>query len=523
MRKNKKILKNMSYVSLGTIFSRILGYFRDMLVANVFGAGFFADAFYAAFRIPNLFRRLFGESSLNAAFVPVLSEYLNTKTKQETEELISAVATVIFVCLSVLTILGVIFSFPITRVITWGFSKEKLLLASRLLQIMFPYMLLICLSALGLSILNCLKIFFIPAASSASLSVSEIIFVLFFVRYLSSKTQIEGLAVSVVVGGLLQVVINYFVIRKQSYSFKINVKKFFEFLKSEPIQKIGILFVPVVVGFSVDQINALVDTFCASFLREGSVTALYYSNRLMQFPLALFGTSLVTVTLPQMADEFIGGLQEEMNQTVLHSVRNVIFFLLPASVGLIVLGRPIIITLFEHGNFTRQATLMTDSCLMFYSSGLIFFSISKIFVSSFYAMKKNFIPVRIASLCVVINFILNIVLMKPLKVGGLALATTITSFISCILLYHKLKKYTNIKLFTSSTIKFLLNIAIINLYLVFILILVRRYVQNNLIITGVGICSGVVVYFILTYLFKIEETGILVVFVKKIFTFQKNG
>ncbi|MFN3550872.1 MAG: murein biosynthesis integral membrane protein MurJ, partial [Endomicrobiia bacterium] len=431
MEKKRVMLKNMSFVSMGIMISRILGYFRDMLVANVFGAGFYADAFYAAFRIPNLFRRLFGESSLNAAFIPVFSEYVQKEEKQKTEEFISIVTTVMTVFLVVITILGIIFAFPLTKLITWGFNTEKLFLTSKLLQIMFPYMIFICLSALGLSVLNCLKIFFIPAMSSSSLSITEIVFILLIAYSLPEEKRILGLAISVVLGGVLQFMINFLMINNK-YRIRLNFKNFFSSLKIPDVKRIYLLFIPVVIGFSIDQINALVDTLCASFLKEGSITALYYSNRLMQLPLALFAISTTTVVLPQMSQEVVDNNYEELKKTIIYSIKNIIFFILPASLGLVVLGKPIIKVLFEHGRFNYYATLLTYSCLAFYSLGLLFFSITKIFTSVFYALKQPKYPVKIAGYMVIVNLVLNIILMQFLEVGGLALATSISSFLSTV-------------------------------------------------------------------------------------------
>ncbi len=518
MKKSNNLLKEMSFVSLGTMFSRVMGYCRDMLVANVFGASFFADAFYAAFRIPNLFRRLFGESSLNAAFVPVLSEYLGVKSKNETEELISAVATVLFVILGIITILGIIFSYPITKTITFGFPEDKLTLTSRLLQIMFPFMWLICLSALGLSILNCMKVFFIPAASSASLSVTEIIFILFFLNFLPPEKRIEGLAVSVVVGGMLQLGINFYLVKLKKYSIKIKIKDFFNLLNIESVKRVIMLFIPVIIGFSLDQINALIDTLCASFLKEGSVTALYYSNRLMQLPLALFGTALATVALPKMSKDFVVNESKDISETINSAIRNVIFFLFPASVGLVILGKPIIVTLFERGNFLHSASLMTYSCLTYYSLGLVFFSISKILISSFYAMKTPSVPVKIVSFCIVINLFFNIILMKYLEVGGLALATTISSFIACILLVNRLKKRIEIKIFNTEMKKFLIKIFIINVFMATIIYAIKIYfAKSYFFITFVGILLSVTFYIFATRLLKIEETKIIFSWLNRIF------
>ncbi|MEN3013628.1 MAG: murein biosynthesis integral membrane protein MurJ [Endomicrobiia bacterium] len=512
MKKNKLILKNMSFVSAGIMISRILGYFRDMLVAKMFGAGFYGDAFYAAFRIPNLFRRLFGENSLNAAFVPVLSEYMLKDTKERTEEFLSVISTVMVGILSVLTILGVLFAVPLIKLITWGFPEEKIFLTAKLLQIMFPYMIFICLAALGLSILNCLKIFFIPAISSSSLSIAEIIFILFVAVYLPEEKRIFGLALSVLVGGMLQLCINFAFVSKH-YKITLNFKKFFYYLTLPEVKRVYLLFLPVVVGFSTDQINALVDTLCASFLKEGSISALYYSNRLMQLPLALFAISLTTVVLPQMSQEVATLDYDELKETVIHSLRNILFFILPASIGLVILGKDIIKTLFEYGKFTKTATLMTYSCLAFYSLGLLFFSVSKVFTIAFYALKKPDYPVKVSMKMVVLNAILNVILMQFLEVGGLALATSLASFVATILLYVELKKIININF--SSIKSLLFKTFLANAVFILFLFIIKTIIQNSYIVTFLGVTSGVFVYFMTTKILKIEETQIITSFLRK--------
>lgn len=512
MKKNHLMLKNMSLVSLGIMISRVLGYFRDMLVASTFGAGFYADAFYAAFRIPNLFRRLFGESSLNAAFVPIFSEYVTKESKEKTESFLSIVTTVILVLLTAITIFGVIFSLPLTKLITWGFPEEKIVLTSQLLQVMFPYMIFICLAALSLSVLNCLKIFFIPAMSSGSLSVAEILFILFIAYSLPEEKRIFGLAISVLVGGVLQFVIN-FMMMSSKYKLKLNLKKFFYYLTLPEIRRIYILFIPVVIGFSVDQINALVDTLCASFLKEGSITALYYSNRLMQLPLALFAISLTTVALPQMSQEAVNSDYNELKETIFHSIRNILFFILPASFGLVVLGKEIIKTLFERGRFTSLATSMTYDCLTFYSLGLLFFSTTKIFTSAFYALKQPRYPVKIAGYMVILNAFLNVILMRFLEVGGLALATSLSSLTATVFLYKKLKKILGLNLYPIWRV--FIRILLSNLLLIICLLFLKTILKNHVLITFLGVILGSVVYFLASKILKIEESQILTSFLKK--------
>jgi len=517
MEKKHLIFKNISAVSLGIMVSRILGYFRDMLVASLFGAGFYADTFYAAFRIPNLFRRLFGESSLNAVFVPVFSEVLQKEQKQKVEEFISAVSTVMFVLLGIITIIGITFALPITKLITWGFPQNKILLTSKLLQTMFPYMILICFSALWLSILNCLKIFFIPAMSSSSLSITEIIFVLLIAYSLPDHERVYGLAISVLAGGVLQFSINYLMVRNK-YEIKLKLTKIFYYLSLPEIKKMYFLFIPIIIGFSTDQINALVDTLCASFLKEGSVTALYYSNRLMQLPLALFAISTVTVALPQMSAEAVSDNYDELKHTLIHSIRNITFFILPAAIGLIILGKPIVKTLFERGNFTQQATSMTYSCLAFYSLGLLSFSFSKIFISVFYALKNTKCPVKIAFYTLILNIILNIILMQFLAVGGLALATSISSTVATVLLFLKMEP--RIKTGVFSILKnFFIKIFFVNILFIIFLILFKSVFENNVLITFFGIFFGVLFYLLCSYLFKIEETKIIGKFISQYISF----
>ncbi|MCS7227476.1 MAG: murein biosynthesis integral membrane protein MurJ, partial [Endomicrobia bacterium] len=515
MEKKQIMIKNMSFVSIGIMISRILGYFRDMLVASVFGAGFYADAFYAAFRIPNLFRRLFGENSLNAVFVPVFSEYIQKENKQTIEEFLSALTTVMLILLGVITFIGIVFAVPLTKIITWGFQIDKLLLTAKLLQIMFPYMILICLAALGLSILNCLKVFFVPAVSSSSLSISEIFFVLFIVNLLPEEQKVIGLAISVLFGGLLQFLINQIMVNKK-FKIKIDFRKFFIYLNQPGVKKIYFLFIPVVFGFSIDQINALVDTLCASFLKEGSIAALYYSNRVMQLPLALFAISLTTVALPQMSQEVASNNLAELKLTIQSSLVNILLFILPASIGLIILGEPIIKTLFERGNFTPEATSMTYSCLAFYSSGLLFFSMTKILTSIFYAFKQPKYPVKIASVMLVLNAILNVILMQFLQVGGLALATSVTSLVATVLLFLKLKKYVNLSF--KNMKHYFVKILVANICFVLFLLLLRMLIKNYVLVTISGIFFGVIFYFLIIKLLKIEEADIITKFVYKITT-----
>jgi len=434
----KKITIGAIKVSGGTIVSRVLGYVRDMLVARYFGAGLLADAFYAAYRIPNLLRRLLGEGSVSSAVIPVLSETKVKNGDQETSDLISAFATLLAFILLVLTIAGIIWSKEIVSVIAYGFSDDpaKLSLTVSLTRLMFPFMFFVSLAALVAGVLNTYGVFFIPAAAPASLSIAEISFLLALAPLMASGTsQINGLAFSVVVGGFLQIILQLPALLKLPLKIKLR----FNF--SHPgIKKIGALMAPTTIGISVDQINAFVDTACASFLPLGSITALYYSNRLMQLPLAIFGISLATVSLPAMSDAASRNDIRALKETLNYSIRLMLFAVVPSMMGLIIFGKPIIKLLFEHGRFDSYATGLTYSALAFYSLGLPFYSMVKIFASAFYSFKDTTYPVKVAAVSMLLNATLNVILMERFAVGGLAFATAISSVFNTFWLFIALRR-----------------------------------------------------------------------------------
>lgn len=510
--KETKIAKYIGYVSAGTMFSRIAGYIRDMLVGWLFGAGMAADAFYAALRIPNLFRRLLGEGALSASFVPVFSEYQATKEKKETEKLFNTVFTTLLFVLLVVCIFGVIFAPQITRVIAYGFEKnpEKLSLTITLTRLMFPFLLFICLAAFLLAVLNSLKLFFIPAVAPSFLSISEIAFIVGIAPLLMKENQIKGLAVAVVVGGLLQFLIQIPAIKRSGFTFK-HIINF-----SHPgLKQIFFLMIPAMWGISIDQVNAFVDTVCASFLTEGSVTALYYSNRLMQLPLALFGIAVASVSLPLMSTSVSKKDNREMKDMLAFSIKISSLAILPAAAGLMVLGKPMITLLFQHGKFDTTATALTNSALIFYSMGLPAFSFTKIFAGGFYSMKETKTPVKIATMCMLLNVVLNIILMKPMGVGGLALATAVSSWTNAILLFAALgKKIGGLggrKIFSS-----IIKIISATVIMAAVCYTLSSYLIKNLFFNVFGtITAGIVIYFFTAKLLKINELKSIWSVVKK--------
>jgi putative peptidoglycan lipid II flippase len=422
-----------------TMLSRLLGYARDTVVANFFGAGAAADAFYVAFRISNLLRRLLGEGALSVSFIPVFSEYLEKHGKEETQRFLNIMFTTLTVVLLVITVLGVVFAKQITMFTAMGFERtpERFALTVTLTRYMFPFILFICLAALLTGVLNSFGSFFLPAMAPACLSVAEVAYIYMIAAFVSPNNQIIGLAISVTLGGFSQFFIHIPALLEKGYNLKWDWKP-----KHEGVRRVGKLMVPATIGTAADQINAFVDTICASFLAIGSNTALYYSNRVMQLPLALFGIALSQVALPSMSASVARGNIGEVKETLNFALRLTLFMIVPATVGLIVLGHPIVQVLFQHGRFSAHATAITNQALMYFSVGLFAYAAVKILAGGFYAFQNTKIPVRIAISCVCINVVLNVVFIKftSMGVGGLALATATASWVNAVTLFLLLRK-----------------------------------------------------------------------------------
>jgi putative peptidoglycan lipid II flippase len=498
---NKTLAKRAGKTAFGTILSRILGYIRDMLVANLFGTGMFADAFYAAFRIPNLFRRMFGEGSFSTAFIPVLSEYLHKKEKSEVQNFLSTAFTILLLILVVISVLGMFFSPILAKIVAGGFSNdpEKMQLTIELARLMFPFILFMCLAAFLLAVLNTLHSFFLPAFAPSSLSFSEIFYMLAIAPVIVPGNQIKGLAVSVIIGGALHFFIQYPKLKSLGWHLKFKLD-----LKHPGVRKIFFLMIPSIIGLSVDQINALVDSRCASSLGQGPVSALYYSNRLMQMPLAIFGLALVSVSLPVMSKAFAQKDMTTLKNSLNYSVRLTVFTLLPAAGGLMVIGLPIVKLLFEHGKFSSSGSIMTNNALFYYSLGLPAYALSKIFANAFYSFQDTKTPVKVAIVAMILHVILCIALMYPMGVGGLALATAVSSYFNFILLAVYLKKRIGklgIKQILFSSLKSLMAAVVTGITAWN----VCKISENLFVSVPTAIILGLIAFVAVSYILKSEE------------------
>lgn len=424
----------------GTALSRVLGVLRDMLKAYLFGTGVAADAFTVAFRIPNMLRAFLAEGTLSASFVPVFNDYLATGRRKESWEVARNAFGILAVVLLVVSVLGVLLAPFFVRLIARGYGEVpgKIELTVTLTQILFPYIFFVGLTALSAGILNSHRHFTMPALAPAVLNISMIAFMgLLCTRIIGGpKMQIYGLAAGALVGGAGQFLIQIPILKKKGMPLRPG----FNF-RHPAIGRIFRLMIPGILGMGVAEINAFVDTYLAALLEPGSVAALEYGNRLIQLPLGLFGVALGTAALPMMSAHAARDEIGKLKGTLDTALRVIFFMMAPATVGLIVLRVPIVRLLFERGRFFGGDSVnLVTSALMFYAIGLVAYGSSKSLVAAFYSMKDTKTPVRCSVVAMIANIILNLILMRYLQLGGLALATALASILNVGLLLRFLTK-----------------------------------------------------------------------------------
>jgi len=517
MTENQRITKAATTIGMGTFLSRILGFLRDMVIAHFFGAGMAADAFFVAFRIPNLWRRLVGEGSLTISFIPVYTEYLTQRSEEETREVTHIAFTIAGVILLILTVLGILFSPILIQIIAPGFIRdpEKFQLTIRLNQIIFPYLFFMGLFALCMGILNSFRHFFAPAIAPIFLNISIILSVFLF--YHTFQKPVMALAVGVLAGGVIQFLFQIPFLLKKRISFRFN----FNF-RHPAIKRIGSLMIPGLIGTAVYQINVFVDTIFASFLPSGSVSYLFFADRLMEFPLGIFAIAIGMAALPSLSELASKGKMEELRETISFTFRLVSFISIPAMVGLIALKTPIINLLFQRGLFDYLATEKTALALFFYSVGLWAIAGSRTIVPAFYSLQDTWTPLKIALICLGANVLFIAILIVPLKHAGLAFATSLSSTLNLILLFWKLGPKLGM-MDMRKNIRCLFKILLCSLPMgfaaYFICSLGSWTTTGNVIekalLLGMGIVVGLGVYFVCSYLMKNEEMIFLMKMVKK--------
>jgi putative peptidoglycan lipid II flippase len=435
MSEKTQVIKAAGVVGAATLLSRTLGYIRDAVIAWYFGAGLNSDAFIAAFRIPNLLRKLLGEGSISNAFVPVLTDYFAKDGKDEALRLARSVLWVMSIILVLVSICGIILSPLIVKIIAPGFidSPGKVSLTIVLTRIMFPYIFFIGLVALCMGILNVFGHFATPALAPVLLNLAMILSVFFLCPHLSQPVM--GLAVGVMIGGVLQLIFQVPAMVKRGLFFRQKTK-----ILHPGLKKIGQLMLPVIFGGAVYQINTLVDQLLGSLLKEGSITYLYFADRLVQFPLGIFAIAAATAVLPSLSRQAATNDIDALKETFSYSVRLTLFLSIPSMVGLIILNEPIISLLFLRGEFSLEAARLTARALLYYAIGLWAFSAVRIVAATFFALKDTRTPMMMATVSILANIMLGIVLMGPLGHGGLALATSLASILNLGLLVYALRR-----------------------------------------------------------------------------------
>ena len=431
----KRLFKSTLVTSLMTTISRVFGLVRDVVIASLFGASAGLDAFIVAFRIPNFLRRLFAEGGFSQAFVPVLAEYRENRDIKEVRALVDQTTATLGLVLFFITLVGVAAAPVFIYIFAPGFSAEpqKQLLAADMLRITFPYIFFISLTALAGGILNTFGKFAVPAFTPVLLNLCIISFAI----YLSPQLEepVTALAWAVLAAGALQLLFQF------PFLLRLGVFPRPGFHRDrEGVQRIMRLMLPTLFAVSITQINLLIDTLIASYLESGSISWLYFSDRLMEFPLGVFGVALATVILPSLSRQYAGGDSKAYSATMDWALRLVVLIALPAATGLAMMAAPMLTTLFQYKAFSANDVVMASHSLVAYALGLPAFIFIKVLASAFFSRQDTKSPVKFGVIAMLVNVVLNLVLVQFLAHAGLALATSIAAYVNASLLYLYLRK-----------------------------------------------------------------------------------
>ncbi len=438
-----KLLKSTATVGAATVVSRILGFVRDVVLAKMFGASGATDAFFLAFRIPNFMRRLFAEGSFSLAFVPVLSEYRAKGDRVALRDLIDHVTGTLSAILLVLVSIGIIAAPQVLAIFAPGWlvdGRPEFDLAAGMLRITFPYIMLISLTALAGGILNTYERFLIPALTPVLLNLSLIAAALLLADHL--EVRVTALAWGVLVAGFMQLLLQVPALMRLGLMPKPRWG-----WRHSGVRHVVKLMIPTLFGSSVAQVNLLVDSIIATFLVSGSVSWLYYSDRLLEFPLGVLGIALATVILPNLSRKHAQTSTGEFSATIDWALRLAVIITVPAATGLVILSGPILITLFQYDAFQPDDVRMSAYSLVAYSAGLPAFIAVKVLAPGYYARQDTSTPVKIAIVAMVTNMVLNLLFVGLLVSrefegphAGLALASSAAAYLNAILLFRGLKK-----------------------------------------------------------------------------------
>ena len=524
MADKKRISSFTAIFASGTLFSRVLGMVRDILWAKFMPTASL-DAFLVAFRLPNMLRDLVGEGAMNAAFIPVFSEILEKRSEDSFRALVRTVMGVMTILLLLITFLGVVF-IPVLlsgvdalRFITGSAQKaqENIALVVSLSRWTFPYIFFIGMTVFAMAPLMTLGKYFVPSWSPALLNVCLILTLLFFYRFFPNTFPdlSYALVLGVWLGGVSQLLLMYISLGRTTnvWTPRLNVHH-------PGLREIFALMLPVIGGQAAGEVNKLVDTLFAYSLEDGTVTALFYANRLIQLPLSMFGFATAAAILPTISTCWAKDEPASIQRTLMQGFRQTIFLVYPAALGLIVLSKPIIWLLFERGNFDMEDTLRTSTAMSYYAAGLLFFALVKVAVTGFYGAKDTRTPVIISTLSMLLNIFLNCLLVRPLGYRGLALATTISFGANFFALYVLLcDKYGRLwdKPFLYATVRIAASgvLALAVGYAVYVRLLnqytdeLLQKVLIRLLVVGGAIVASIVAYLFSCWALRLPEVSLI--------------
>ncbi|MFM8810077.1 MAG: murein biosynthesis integral membrane protein MurJ [Chthoniobacterales bacterium] len=422
-------------VALAVMLSRVLGLARELILAALFGAGRGMDAYITAYRAPNLLRDLFAEGALSVAFVTVFSKLDVEKGVSAAWELARKMATLVLVFMTAVTLLGIIFAGPLISVLAPGFDAEKSAFAVELTRIMFPFILLVSLAALAMGMLNSRNVFGVPALASSFYNVGSIfggVTIAWLIDPTFGPRALIGMAIGTLIGGFLQMAVQLPSLKKVGFKFH------FDFGWNDPqVKRVLLLMLPAVIAASAVQINVMVNSVFASYLGDGAVSWLSYAFRLMQLPLGIFGVAIATVTLPAVSKIAAGGDMAHFRETLGKALRLALFLTLPATVGLVLMSDEIIGLIYQRGKVQFADTLQTGAALKFYAAGLMAYACIKVLSPAFYALDRKWTPMTVSFVSIALNIFLNWQLTFRLGMGhrGLALSVGLSAIANFLLLY----------------------------------------------------------------------------------------
>ena len=503
------LLKSLAAVSSMTMLSRVLGFVRDTIVARTFGAGMATDAFFVAFKLPNLLRRIFAEGAFSQAFVPILAEYKAQQGEEATRTFLAYVSGLLTLVLAVVTLLGMLAAPLVIWITAPGFADtpEKFALTSSLLRVTFPYILLISLASLAGAVLNTWNRFSVPAFVPTLLNVSMIIFALFLTPYFDPP--IMAMAWATLVGGLAQFLYQLPHLKRIGMLVLPRLN-----LRDSGVWRVMKQMGPAILGVSVSQISLIINTIFASFLAAGSVSWMYYADRLMELPSGVLGVALGTILLPALSRTYAKADRQEYSRLLDWGLRLCFLLVLPCSAALALLSEPLTVSLFQYGRFDAHDALMTQRALVAYAVGLLGIILVKVLAPGFYAQQNIKTPVKIALFTLAVTQVLNLILIGPLQHVGLALAIGLAACLNAGLLFWQLRRH-NLFIpqagWTSFLLRLLIAVAVMTAVLFGLMQLLPSWSEGlmwqRLLRLGGLVAAGVLAYFASLFLlgFRVRD------------------